>query len=478
MRRSFLKGALVGGLSGAIVMVSTAGLAGSGIGAVFNLGRTNRVNAQSTLKGSTKARTLQLTNAGSGSALGLSVRAGRAPMKVNSGVKVANLNADRLDGRDSSIFATDYCALVKGHPSSYPPGPCDGFIGAIDTAGSVGTFSSIAIGSDGLPVVSYRDDVSNLDLKVAHCGNVSCSSGNTLIPLDTVGDVGEWTSIAIGVDGLPVTGYYDRTNGNLKVAHCGNASCSSGNSVFAVDTGGNVGLYTSIAIGTDRLPVVSYYDASNADLKVAHCGNRECASGNTLMVIDSSGNVGTFSSIAIGSDGLPVISYFDASNGVLKVAHCGNDSCSSGNVIAAVDTDGVVGESTSITIGVDGLPVVSYYDENNMDLKVAHCGNRACSTANTLTRVDRAGSVGVSTSIAIGVDGLPVIGYRDDTNGDLKFAHCGNRACSSGNSPIALDTAGNVGFQPAVAIGVDGFPVMAYYDLTNGDLKVARPPVA
>ena len=38
MQKSFFKGALVGGLSGAVVMVATTALAGSGIGGVFNLG--------------------------------------------------------------------------------------------------------------------------------------------------------------------------------------------------------------------------------------------------------------------------------------------------------------------------------------------------------------------------------------------------------------------------------------------------------
>jgi len=38
--------------------------------------------------------------------------------------------------------------------------------------------------------------------------------------------VGLWTSIAIGTDGNPVISYFDETAGALKVVHCGTPSCS------------------------------------------------------------------------------------------------------------------------------------------------------------------------------------------------------------------------------------------------------------
>jgi hypothetical protein len=104
MRSQFVKGALVGGLSGALVMVASGALAGSGIGGVFNLGVTNSVNRTSVLVGKTTGSMLRVRNNGTGPAAAFQVAAGKAPFGVNSNVKVKNLNADLLDGIDSTGF--------------------------------------------------------------------------------------------------------------------------------------------------------------------------------------------------------------------------------------------------------------------------------------------------------------------------------------------------------------------------------------
>jgi succinyl-CoA synthetase alpha subunit len=94
--------------------------------------------------------------------------------------------------------------------------------------------------------------------------------------VDSVGDVGQYTAIAIGADSLPVISYYDATNGDLKVAKCVNAACTGSATITTVDRGGNVGFYIAMAIGTDGLPVMSYSDVTNNDLKVLKCSNAAC----------------------------------------------------------------------------------------------------------------------------------------------------------------------------------------------------------
>ncbi len=117
-RRPRLLVAITGLIAG-VVIVSPA-VAGTGIGALFNLGRANTVNRTTTLTGTTSGRILALANTGTGSALSLSTRAGQAPMTVTSSTRVAHLNADLLDGLDASAFVKGTGSLVSSRTTMVP----------------------------------------------------------------------------------------------------------------------------------------------------------------------------------------------------------------------------------------------------------------------------------------------------------------------------------------------------------------------
>jgi hypothetical protein len=45
-----------------------------------------------------------------------------------------------------------------------------------------------------------------------------------------------------------------------------------------LDSAGDIGRDTSVTVGADRLSLISYYDAANGNLKVAHCSDLFCVS--------------------------------------------------------------------------------------------------------------------------------------------------------------------------------------------------------
>jgi hypothetical protein len=194
-----------------------------------------------------------------------------------------------------------------------------------------------------------------------------------------------------------------------------------------------------MAVGPTGFGVIAYLGEEDGHLEVAACADLDCNQ-FTASTIDSTylGDHGVRPSIAFGRDGLALISYGHGQNAdspaSLAVAHCQNVTCTSATIttVDGVGTTGNTQHPSSLTIGADGLGVVSYPDTVNADLRVAHCSNLACSSATTTT-VDTLGDVRLSSSIAI-LDGRPIISYHESLGGDLRVARCPNAACT-GLSP-------------------------------------------
>jgi hypothetical protein len=103
------------------VGLATTALAGTGVGACFQLGKTNTVDAITKLVGSVAGPSLLIDNNFTGAnatALELQVEAGKAPMKVNSDAQVANLNADKLDGKSANEIGVNGVGRVGATSAS------------------------------------------------------------------------------------------------------------------------------------------------------------------------------------------------------------------------------------------------------------------------------------------------------------------------------------------------------------------------
>ncbi len=335
-----------------------------------------------------------------------------------------------------------------------------------------GEYTSLVLGTDGLGLISYYDRTDD-DLKVAHCANTGCTAA-TVTTLDSGGDVGQYTSIAIGVDGLGLISYYDVTNTALKVAHCSDTACTAA-TLTTLDNSGDDGRYTSVAIGADGLGLISYRDATALGLAVAHCSNTACTAATHIHPDYMAINVGEHTSVAIGADGLGLIAYYDVIGQNLKAAHCDDVGCTSASVVTVDNSTHDVGRFASVTIGVDALPLISYYHDigaSQGQLSVAHCGDRTCSTGNTITAFGIAMMAsGAYTSATIGADGLPVISFQYAIGKDLGMAHCSDVSCTAATLTLVV-TAPDCGYYTSMTIGMDGLPLISHFDETDNALKV------
>lgn len=246
---------------------------------------------------------------------------------------------------------------------------------------------------------------------------------------------------------------------------------------YAIDSDGIVGMYASMAV-IDNKPALSYYDSTNGNLKFARALTENPGSSDDWQVhiVDFNHQVGELTSLAV-LDGKPIISYFDNNNGNLKFARAkvAEPSFTTDWVYHTVDSEGWIGEFNSVAV-VDGLPAISYYDYTNYDLKYARATTPTPSGASDweVHTVEAANQVGRFTSLAV-VDGKPAISYYGDTGTDLRYAKA---LISEPSSELdwrvhVVDGEIDVGLYSRLAV-LDGRPMISYYDWSTKSLKFAR----
>jgi hypothetical protein len=180
--------------------------------------------------------------------------------------------------------------------------------------------TSLAVGSDGRRHISYLryaypDGNFAGDLRYATClTNCGLAANWRKLTIDSSGIVGDWSSIAVSGDGRLHISYFDGTNSALKYATCAaNCTVAANWQKITVDNFGNVGLYTSIAVGGDGRLHISHHDYTKVkrDLRYATCLTNCTNRANwQKLVLDATGEVGEFTSLALAGSVVNV-SYYD-----------------------------------------------------------------------------------------------------------------------------------------------------------------------
>lgn len=230
-----------------------------------------------------------------------------------------------------------------------------------------------------------------------------------------------------------------------------------------------VGDYVSMVIGSNGFPMMSYYDEDSDDLKLAICHNQLC-SNPTITVVDATNDVGQWNQMQLNSSGHPVISYWDRTLGHIKLVVCGNVSCTAGNVYRTIDTTFNSGEFSVLALTSAGNPVIAYATfQPPIHLKLAVCSDPTCLITPTIQTILSNNSTLGDISMVLNEDNIPYLAVR---NGFVMgIVLCQNTLCSSHTyQPISLLSGL---FNTNILIGANNQPMVSYYDDSVGDLELA-----
>lgn len=324
-----------------------------------------------------------------------------------------SLNIARGDG-DPAVF-THWAVAGQGEVQGGL------LIGAYDG----GNYATLAIDGTGTAHAAHYDSADNGEDGDGRLMYAQGADGDFISEEVEAFDVGRFASIGI-VGGQPIIAYYDKTNGDLRVARrTGDEAWDieridegapsvvgddddSANDEPPAEVPADVGSYADLLVSSDGTVYVAYYDATNGDLKLARGGFGSW----TVSVAYAEGDVGHWPSL-YEEGGAIYVSFQDLGRYDLLFGRVDGGEVTG---VELVDEGDFVGADSSLTF-VGGEPVIMYQDAVNNDAKLA----RRDSAGWTVTQHMTDGAVGFHNNVAAGSDGrVNWAGYNHSTH-DIEF---------------------------------------------------------
>jgi hypothetical protein len=387
---------------------------------------------------------------------------------ANGAVGLAQVNTAQIQTRISgSCGAGDYLRGINADGSLNCELLPVSFDRVLDSSNDVGSSVSIALRSDGRPVIAHHNNTSGW-LKLYSCSDAACVTGISRI-LDIAGaDVGEDTSVAIRPNGLPVIVYRDVAAQALKLFDCTTETCSTGVARILDDSVDVSARNTSMVLRADGRPFIAYYEFTNFTVRAYDCANVSCSSG---VVCTLSGGGVTSTDVQIRADGRPLIAVGGNPGAGTRVRlyDCTNLDCTTATVRAPPSTPSAA--PVALLIRSNDRPLIATTGLSG-NLTMSDCADAICSS--TLQTILTTGTSFNTVAMKLRSNGFPLIAYGDvvaANQSDLALFDCSNTSCTAGSIRTIVSN-GDFGAEVALALRADDRPVIAYYDALNDDLRL------
>ena len=236
---------------------------------------------------------------------------------------------------------------------------------------------------------------------------------------------------------------------------CGDGQCqASENSIScSIDCIGFSGALYRDYYSTSLKYISSSYSANGA---IDH---------RSPVVLDAWTSILSPHAITVGADGNPVMVYYNAANGDLKIGFCQNRFCNPNTFTSKVlySSPGYLARDPSISINSQGNPVVAFGSgDSARDLAVVTCLDNECLNIRTEYLVKDTVSNILKTSLVIRPNDFAQIAYVTESDSGLnrlEFVSCQDVFCFNPPREVAVDTDVN---EVSIMLGSDGNPMILY----------------
>ena len=280
------------------------------------------------------------------------------------------------------------------------------------------------------------------------------ASDINLTTVESSGNVGQYSSIAIDSTGTAHISHLKLIT-NYFLHYCNNSggvwSCFS-----LGDIASTCGQDTSIATDSNDIIHISYMDGP-FPYSLGYCNN----SGGTwtCALIDTDNSTGGYNSIAIDSNDIIHIAFQDMTN--LTARYCSNTG-GSWSCETIDDSSLSMGAHNSIAIDSNDIIHITHFDYDNNHLR--YCNNSGGTW--TCETVDSGTTMQSYSSLAVGPNNVLHVAYQSQTS-NLRY-------CSKTGSTWSctdVETTDSVGEYPSLSIDVADNIHLSHFDNTNNQVR-------
>ncbi len=307
------------------------------------------------------------------------------------------------------------------------------------------------------PSMTITGSASDIDFQASETQQPP--SGWNIEVVDSLGDVGRDSSLAFGADGSPSISYYDASNGDLKYAHENGSTWQ----IQTVDSAGDVGQASSLAFDPAGNPAIVYCDSTDYYLKYAHWSGGSWH----IETVDSCYRETTKNSLVFDSTGMPTIAYYDASYDLMYARF---DGTTWNKQVVYRDGLGPGWTRSTSLINTANITAIAFR-EPYVGLRYARWNGAAWE----IETVDSGYGTGAEVSMKLDAAGNPAAAYwwqgAFEGPSSLKYASFNGTSWVMDDLVALGNTTRDQ--QPSLAFDTSGNPNISYYNLQSGELEYA-----